>query len=69
MLSDSYHVLVLDYPGFGLTKISDDFVFTFEKLTSVMAAWLRALDVSEAAIYTLDIDVTVELRLVLPKGV
>jgi pimeloyl-ACP methyl ester carboxylesterase len=69
MLSDSYHVLAPDYPGFGLTKVSDDFVFNFENITSVMAAWVRALDITEAAIYIQDFGAPVGLRLAITNGI
>lgn len=69
MLSDSYHVLAPDYPGFGLTKVLEDFVFTFENITSVMAGWLRALGVEEAAIYIQDFGAPVGLRLAATKGI
>jgi len=68
MLSDSYHVLAPDYPGFGLTKVSDDFVFSFENITIVMAAWLRALGIKEAAIYIQDFGAPVGLRLAITNG-
>ena len=69
MLSDSYHVLAPDYPGFGLTKVSDDFVFNFENITSVMAAWLRALGITEAAIYIQDFGAPVGLRLAITNEI
>ena len=69
MLSDSYHVLAPDYPGFGLTRVSDDFVFNFENITSVMAAWLRALGIEEAAIYIQDFGAPVGLRLATTNGI
>ena len=68
MLSDSYHMLAPDYPGFGLTKVSDDFVFDFENITVVMAAWLRALGVEEAAMYIQDFGAPVGLRLATTDG-
>lgn len=63
MLSNSYHVLAPDYPGFGLTKVPDDFVFTFENLTIVMASWLHALGIKEAAVFIQDFGAPVGLRL------
>lgn len=63
MLSDNFHVVAPDYPGFGLTKVADDFVYTFENLTIVTAAWLQALGIKEAAIYIQDFGAPVGLRL------
>ena len=68
LLSDSYHILALDYPGFGLTKVSDDFAYNFDNITAVTAAWLKALDVKEAAIYIQDFGAPVGFRLAITDG-
>lgn len=69
MLSDSYHVLAPDYPGFGLTQVSDDFVYRFDNITAVMAAWLRAINVEKAVIFIQDFGAPVGLRLAITGGV
>lgn len=65
MLSDKYHVLAPDYPGFGLSRILDgcDMKYTFENLTLATAAWLRTLNITEAAIFIQDFGAPVGLRL------
>lgn len=63
MLSDSYHVLAPDYPGFGLSQAPDDFVYSFANITAVMAAWVRALGLEEAVIFIQDFGAPVGLRL------
>ena len=63
LLSDSYHMLAPDYPGYGLTKVSDDFVYNFENITAVTAGWLQALGIKEAAIYIQDFGAPVGFRL------
>lgn len=61
MLSDKYYVLAPDYPGFGLTTVSEDFKYNFENITIVMKAWLRGLAIDEAAIYIQDYGAPVAL--------
>lgn len=63
MLSDSYHVLAPDYPAFGLTKVADDFIFNFDNITIVIAAWLKALGIEEAIVFIQDFGAPVGLRL------
>lgn len=65
MLSDKYHVLAPDYPGFGLTRIDErgSMAHTFENLTLAIAAWLRALNVTDAALFIQDFGAPVGLRL------
>ncbi|KAK3617219.1 hypothetical protein LTR56_025433 [Elasticomyces elasticus] len=65
LLSDSYHVLAPDLPGFGLTKVPEDFVYTFDALTTIIAAWLIALNVTRYAVYIFDYGAPVGLRLAL----
>ncbi|KAK5737175.1 hypothetical protein LTR17_006958 [Elasticomyces elasticus] len=65
LLSDSYHVLAPDLPGFGLTKVSEDFVYTFDALTTIIAAWLVALNITRYAVYIFDYGAPVGLRLAL----
>lgn len=68
MLSANYHVLAPDYPGFGLTKVSDDFVWDFDNINTVMTAWLQAMKIKEAAVYIQDFGAPVGLRLAITKG-
>ena len=63
MLSDTYHVLAPDYPGFGLTTVPDNFVYTFANIAIVLAAWLAVLGVKQTAMYIHDYGAPVGLRL------
>lgn len=64
LLSDSYHVLAPDFPGFGLTTVEHhDFKYTFDNLTAVIQAWLLALNVTSYAVYIFDYGAPVGLRL------
>ncbi|KAK3617002.1 hypothetical protein LTR56_024447 [Elasticomyces elasticus] len=63
LISDSYHVLAPDLLAFGLTKVTSDFVYTFEKSTNINAAWLLALNITRYAVYILDYGAPVGLRL------
>jgi pimeloyl-ACP methyl ester carboxylesterase len=63
LLSDSYHILGPDFPGFGLTTVPDNFVYTFDNLAAVTDAWLEALKLKSYAIYIFDYGAPVGLRL------
>ncbi|KAK5685599.1 hypothetical protein LTR17_027081 [Elasticomyces elasticus] len=54
LISDSYHVLAPDLPAFGLTKVTSDFVYTFDNLTTIIAIWLLALNITCYAVYIFD---------------
>ena len=63
MLSNDYHVLAPDYPGFGLTTYPDDFEFIFDNLARAVRAWLDALQIESYAMYIFDYGAPVGLRL------
>lgn len=67
MLSNDYHVLAPDLPGFGLTTYPEDFVFTFDNLARAIRAWLTALKINSYAMYIFDYGAPVGLRLALEK--
>ncbi|KAF2173790.1 hypothetical protein M409DRAFT_62047 [Zasmidium cellare ATCC 36951] len=62
LLSDSYHVLAPDIPGFGLTTVPDNFNYTFDNLAAVITAWILALNLSPFALYIFDYGAPVGLR-------
>jgi predicted dienelactone hydrolase len=51
LISHKYHIVALDFPGYGLTMAPADFAYTFENLASVTIAFLAALQISSYAIY------------------
>ncbi|HET9473877.1 MAG TPA: alpha/beta hydrolase [Steroidobacteraceae bacterium] len=66
-LSERYHVIAPDYPGFGLSEAPDRarFQYSFAKLTDVVDALLTRLDVKRYAIYVMDYGAPVGYRLAL----
>ena len=54
MLSDAYHVLAPDMPGFGQTAVADDFDYTFDNLAAVSGSWLDAMNLTDYAFYIFD---------------
>ncbi|KAF2721324.1 alpha/beta-hydrolase [Polychaeton citri CBS 116435] len=71
LLSDSYHIIAPDLPGFGLTKTPADFVFTFDNLADVIGSFVAQLSWTSYAMYIFDYGAPVGLRLALqdPTGV
>lgn len=67
LLTDSYHVLAPDFPGFGLTEVSSDFNYTFDNLAAVTSAWIAALNLTSFAIYIFDYGAPVGLRIALER--
>jgi pimeloyl-ACP methyl ester carboxylesterase len=65
LLSHKYHIIALDFPGYGLTQAPSDFAYNFENLASVTLAFLAALQVSSYAIYVFDYGAAVGWRLAL----
>lgn len=62
LLSDSYHVLAPDLPGFGLTTVPKDFNYTFGNLAAVISSWILSLDPKPFAMYIFDYGAPVGLR-------
>ena len=71
LLAYTYHVIAPDLPGYGQTTNPADFVFTFENLTNVIAAFLSALQITSYAVYIFDYGAPVAIRLALrdPKPI
>ncbi|QIW97521.1 hypothetical protein AMS68_003039 [Peltaster fructicola] len=67
LLAHKYHVVAPDYPGFGLTTYPDDFVFTFDNIAGVIAAFISALQISTYALYIFDYGAPVGLRIALQQ--
>jgi pimeloyl-ACP methyl ester carboxylesterase len=66
-LADRYHVVAPDHLGFGLSDAPpvDEFDYTFDALTDLTAALLRALGVDRYAIYVQDYGAPIGWRLAL----
>ena len=64
-LSDSYHLLAPDFPGFGNSSqpSMDDFDYTFDYLAATVEGFLDALGVTRYSIYLMDYDAPVGFRI------
>jgi pimeloyl-ACP methyl ester carboxylesterase len=64
-LSDRYHVVAPDYPGFGQSSFPDrrEFAYTFEHLAQVMDDFTQTLGLGRYAIYIQDYGAPIGLRL------
>ncbi|KAL5087064.1 hypothetical protein Trisim1_008447 [Trichoderma cf. simile WF8] len=71
ILAVSYHVIALDYPGFGFTTTPAKFPHTFDNLATVTEKFLEALHISKYALYIFDYGAPVGLKLAVrnPKSV
>ncbi|OBI07118.1 alpha/beta fold hydrolase [Mycobacterium scrofulaceum] len=67
MLADRYHVIAPDHLGFGLSDApsAEEFDYTFDALTDLTGALLRAVDVDRYAIYVQDYGAPIGWRLAL----
>jgi pimeloyl-ACP methyl ester carboxylesterase len=66
-LSDAYHVIAPDYPGFGHSAVPDraEFGYTFDHLADVTDALLGHLGIGKFAVYVMDFGAPVGFRLAL----
>lgn len=65
LLSESYHILAPDLPGFGLTTSPDSFEYTFDNLSTAIIAWVKTLSLERFSIYVFDYGAPVGWRLCL----
>jgi pimeloyl-ACP methyl ester carboxylesterase len=66
-LSDIYHVIAPDYPGFGHSAVPDraEFAYTFDHLAEITGQLLDQLGVRRFALYVMDFGAPIGFRLVL----
>lgn len=64
-LSDKYHVLAPDYPGFGNSDqpAMADFDYTFDNLAKLMEGFLNALNVKKYSLYLMDYGAPIGFRI------
>lgn len=64
-LSDQFHLLAPDYPGFGNSAMPDvkAFDYTFDRLAETMAAFLAKLKVERYSLYVMDYGAPIGFRL------
>jgi pimeloyl-ACP methyl ester carboxylesterase len=66
-LSDDYHVIAPDYPGFGRSSMPDrnEFDYTFANYAELMSEFTATLDLNSYALYVMDYGAPVGYRLAL----
>jgi len=64
-LSDQYHVVAPDYPGFGHSAIPpvDQFEYTFDRLADIMDQFVQQLGLTQYSLYVMDYGAPVGFRL------
>jgi len=64
-LSDRYHVVAPDYPGFGHSSMPlvEQFEYTFDRLADVMDQFVQQLGVTKYSLYVMDYGAPVGFRL------
>lgn len=71
LLALSFHVIALDYPGFGFTLAPDNFEYSFASLATTFGNFLEAVHITKYAAYIFDYGAPIFFRHVLqnPDGV
>lgn len=66
-LSDRYHLVAPDYPGFGKSSqpSPEESDYSFKKLTDVMEQFVNKIGVKQYALYLMDYGAPIGLRLAL----
>jgi len=69
LLSNKYHVIAPDYPGFGFTDVpkSRDYAYTFENLTTTVENLVDSLQIKKFAMYIYDFGAPIGLRLAIRR--
>ena len=68
-LAGSFHVIALDYPGFGQSSMPDhkEFAYTFENLTNVVDKLVEQLGLDKFSLYVMDYGAPIGYRLALRR--
>lgn len=64
-LSDQFHLIAPDYPGFGRSSMPsvDEFDYTFDNLAEIMGKFVQALGVEQYSLYLMDYGAPIGYRL------
>ncbi|MCH7724113.1 MAG: alpha/beta hydrolase [Bacteroidetes bacterium] len=64
-LSDSYHLLAPDYPGYGNSEqpSMEKFAYTFDNMALIIEGFLEKLDVKKYSIYLMDYGAPIGFRI------
>jgi len=65
VLSDRFHLIAPDYPGFGRSSMPsvDEFDYTFDNLAEIMGKFIQALGVEQYSLYLMDYGAPIGYRL------
>ncbi|KAG0651552.1 putative hydrolase [Hyphodiscus hymeniophilus] len=69
LLSQKFHIIAPDLPGFGFTEVPDNrqYTYTFENLTTSLEAFVDVLNLKKYSIYIFDYGAPTGLRLALRR--
>jgi pimeloyl-ACP methyl ester carboxylesterase len=64
-LSDQYHMIAPDYPGFGYSSMpsADEFEYTFDRLAHVTDQFVQGLGLTKYSLYVMDYGAPIGFRL------
>jgi len=65
-LSEQFHVIAPDLPGFGFSEIpsKDDFEYTFENFSKIVTQFLLKLNIDKTSFYLFDYGAPIIMRLI-----
>ena len=66
-LSDKYHVIAPDLPGFGFTEVAPGFKYTFQNIADAILEFVDQMKISKAAVYIFDYGAPTALRIALQR--
>lgn len=64
-LSDKYHLIAPDYPGYGRSEqpLMKDFSYTFENMASIVTTLLSELEIQKYSLYLMDYGAPIGFRI------
>lgn len=68
-LSDSWHLIAPDLPGFGFTKVDSPYSFTFDNLAATVRVFIEQIQLNVSAAYLHDYGGHVGFRLLTSKAI
>lgn len=65
-LSEQFHIIAPDLPGFGFSDVPsrDNFEYTFENFSRIIAGFLSELNINKTSFYLFDYGVPILMRLI-----